>query len=430
MNQPCLVIMAAGMGSRFGGPKQTTPVDEYGHFLLHYSLFDAYRAGFRKVVFVVKEDTAEEFRESVGPAVAAAFDVRYAYQKLDTLPAGYAVPAGRTKPWGTAHAVLCAAPEIDGPFAVINSDDYYGIEAYRLLYDFLAVPHPERSYAMVGFRLRNTVTANGSVSRGVCTERNGMLESITERTHIEQRGADAAYTEDGEHFIDLPGDTTVSMNFWGFSPLYLRELARRFPAFLDENLPRNPLKCEYFVINSDDYYGIEAYRLLYDFLAVPHPERSYAMVGFRLRNTVTANGSVSRGVCTERNGMLESITERTHIEQRGADAAYTEDGEHFIDLPGDTTVSMNFWGFSPLYLRELARRFPAFLDENLPRNPLKCEYFVPSIVDAQLRAGTADVTMLHTDDAWHGVTYHDDLPDVVAALRALRDAGKYPDNIW
>ena len=237
MNQPCLVIMAAGMGSRFGGPKQTTPVDEYGHFLLHYSLFDAYRAGFRKVVFVVKEDTAEEFRESVGPAVAAAFDVRYAYQKLDTLPAGYAVPAGRTKPWGTAHAVLCAAPEIDGPFAVINSDDYYGIEAYRLLYDFLAVPRPERSYAMVGFRLRNTVTANGSVSRGVCTERNGMLESITERTHIEQRGADAAYTEDGEHFIDLPGDTTVSMNFWGFTPWIFEEMEAYFHTFLRELAP-------------------------------------------------------------------------------------------------------------------------------------------------------------------------------------------------
>ena len=239
MNQPCLVIMAAGMGSRFGGPKQTTPVDEYGHFLLHYSLFDAYRAGFRKVVFVVKEDTAEEFRESVGPAVAAAFDVRYAYQKLDTLPAGYAVPAGRTKPWGTAHAVLCAAPEIDGPFAVINSDDYYGIEAYRLLYDFLAVPRPERSYAMVGFRLCNTVTANGSVSRGVCTERNGMLESITERTHIEQRGADAAYTEDGEHFIDLPGDTTVSMNFWGFMPSIFDELARYFETFLRRDAGEN-----------------------------------------------------------------------------------------------------------------------------------------------------------------------------------------------
>ena len=250
MNQPCLVIMAAGMGSRFGGPKQTTPVDEYGHFLLHYSLFDAYRAGFRKVVFVVKEDTAEEFRESVGPAVAAAFDVRYAYQKLDTLPAGYAVPAGRTKPWGTAHAVLCAAPEIDGPFAVINSDDYYGIEAYRLLYDFLAVPRPERSYAMVGFRLHNTVTANGSVSRGVCTERNGMLESITERTHIEQRGADAAYTEDGEHFIDLPGDTIVSMNIWGFTQPMVSELWSRLSTFLAQQVPQNPMKCEFYLPNA------------------------------------------------------------------------------------------------------------------------------------------------------------------------------------
>ena len=247
MNQPCLVIMAAGMGSRFGGPKQTTPVDEYGHFLLHYSLFDAYRAGFRKVVFVVKEDTAEEFRESVGPAVAAAFDVRYAYQKLDTLPEGYTVPDGRTKPWGTAHAVLCAAPEIDGPFAVINSDDYYGIEAYRLLYDFLAVPRPERSYAMVGFRLRNTVTANGSVSRGVCTERGGMLESITERTHIEKRGDDAAFTEDGEHFTQLSGDTTVSMNFWGFTPRILDELAAEFPRFLQESVSVNPLKAEFYL---------------------------------------------------------------------------------------------------------------------------------------------------------------------------------------
>ena len=246
MHQPCLVIMAAGMGSRFEARSRRRPWMSTAIFCCTIRSFDAYRAGFRKVVFVVKEETAEEFRESVGPAVAAAFDVRYAYQKLDTLPEGYTVPDGRTKPWGTAHAVLCAAPEIDGPFAVINSDDYYGIEAYRLLYDFLAVPRPERSYAMVGFRLRNTVTANGSVSRGVCTERGGMLESITERTHIEQRGADAAYTEDGEHFIDLPGDTTVSMNFWGFSPLYLRELAQRFPAFLDENLPRNPLKVRVF----------------------------------------------------------------------------------------------------------------------------------------------------------------------------------------
>ena len=247
MNQPCLVIMAAGMGSRFGGPKQTTPVDDAGHFILHYSLYDAYRAGFRKVVFIVKPENAAAFAEALGPSVPARFDVRYAPQRLDALPAGFSVPAGREKPWGTAHAVLCAKDEIDGPFAVINADDYYGVEAFRVLYDFLSVERPEREYAMVGFRLCNTVTANGSVSRGVCTERDGMLESITERTHIEQRGADAAYTEDGAHFIDLPGDTTVSMNFWGFSPLYLRELERRFPAFLDENLPRNPLKCEYFL---------------------------------------------------------------------------------------------------------------------------------------------------------------------------------------
>ena len=299
--EPTLVIMAAGMGSRFGGLKQMTPVDPEGHFIIDFSLCDAHRAGFRRVVFIIKREHEQVFHETIGRRMEPHFDVRYVYQELTNIPDGLAVPEGRVKPWGTGHAVMCCRGVIDGPFAVINSDDYYGIEAYRLLYDFLAVPRPERSYAMVGFRLRNTVTANGSVSRGVCTERDGMLESITERTHIEQRGADAAYTEDGAHFIDLPGDTTVSMNFWGFSPLYLRELERRFPAFLDENLPRNPLKCE---------------------------------------------------------------------------------------------------------------------------------YFVPSVVDAQLRAGTADVTMLHTDDAWHGVTYHDDLPDVVAALRALRAAGKYPDNIW
>ena len=247
MNQPCLVIMAAGMGSRFGGPKQTTPVDEYGHFLLHYSLFDAYRAGFRKVVFVVKEDTAEEFRESVGPAVAAAFDVRYAYQKLDTLPAGYAVPAGRTKPWGTAHAVLCAAPEIDGPFAVINSDDFYGRGAFTAIGGFLTGQHADNAYAMVGYRLHNAMTEHGSVARGVCELRDGYLTGITERTHIEKRGDDAAFTEDGEHFTPLSGDTTVSMNFWGFTPRILDELAAEFPRFLQESVSVNPLKAEFYL---------------------------------------------------------------------------------------------------------------------------------------------------------------------------------------
>ena len=248
MNQPCLVIMAAGMGSRFGGPKQTTPVDEYGHFLLHYSLFDAYRAGFRKVVFVVKEDTAEEFRESVGPAVAAAFDVRYAYQKLDTLPAGYAVPAGRTKPWGTAHAVLCAAPEIDGPFAVINSDDYYGIEAYRLLYDFLAVPRPERSYAMVGFRVGNTLSENGTVARGICEKNEqGNLTTVVERTEIMRVNGAVCYKDEQGEWVAVDDNTPVSMNMWGFTPDYFKYSNAYFKEFLSDPKNMENLKAEFFI---------------------------------------------------------------------------------------------------------------------------------------------------------------------------------------
>ena len=249
MNQPCLVIMAAGMGSRFGGPKQTTPVDEYGHFLLHYSLFDAYRAGFRKVVFVVKEDTAEEFRESVGPAVAAAFDVRYAYQKLDTLPAGYAVPDGRTKPWGTAHAVLCAAPEIDGPFAVINSDDYYGRTAFEEIYRQLTTEQDGATYqyAMVAYDLYKTLTDNGHVARGICTaDDQNHLVGIHERTR--NHGGQAEYTEDdGATWTGLSQGTIVSMNLWGFTPSILIELKRRFLPFLEDVYKTNPLKGEYFL---------------------------------------------------------------------------------------------------------------------------------------------------------------------------------------
>ena len=301
MRNPTLVIMAAGMGSRFGGPKQTTPVDDAGHFILHYSLFDAHRAGFRKVVFIVKPGMEAEFAEALGEGVQEHFDVRFAPQALDALPEGYSVPDGRQKPWGTAHAVLCAAGEIDGPFAVINADDYYGVTAFQVLYDFLAADRPESEYAMVGFRLKNTVT---------------------------------------EH------------------------------------------------------------------------------------------GSVARGVCSVADGYLETVTERTKIVKKGGNAAYTEDGETWIDLPGDTLVSMNFWGFSPRYLRELRSRFPAFLEANLPVNPLKCEYFVPSVVNAQLSDGSVTIRVLDTPDAWHGVTYPDDLPSVKAALKALTEAGKYPENFW
>ena len=302
MRSPTLVIMAAGMGSRFGGPKQTTPVDDAGHFILHYSLFDAYRAGFRKVVFIVKPGMEAEFAEALGEGVAAHFDVRFAPQALDALPEGYSVPDGRQMPWGTAHAVLCAAGEIDGPFAVINADDYYGVTAFQVLYDFLAADRPESEYAMVGFRLRNTVTEHGSVARGVCEVENGLLRGVTERTKIVKKDDDAAFTED--------------------------------------------------------------------------------------------------------------------------------DGETWTDLSGDTLVSMNFWGFTPLYLYELAKRFPAFLENEVPKNPLKSEYFVPSVVNAQLQEGSATITVLDTPDAWHGVTYPEDLPGVKAALKALTDAGTYPEGFW
>ena len=231
MRSPTLVILAAGMGSRFGGLKQIRPVDEHGHAIIDYSLFDVYRAGFRRVVFLIKHEIEADFKA----------------QQLDMLPEGYAVPEGRVKPWGTGHAVLCCRQALDGPFAVINADDFYGPGAYKAIYEFLAAERPESEHAMVAYQLRNTVTENGYVARGICRVENGMLTGVTERTHIEKRGADAAFTEDGESWTPLSGDVPVSMNFWGFSPAMLRELEARFPAWLDENLKTNPLKGEYFL---------------------------------------------------------------------------------------------------------------------------------------------------------------------------------------
>ena len=247
MSEPVLVVMAAGMGSRFGGLKQITPVDEQGDIIMDFSLYDARRAGFRKVVFIIKKAIEESFKENVGRRMEDWFDVRYAYQELDKLPAGYAVPEGRVKPWGTAHAIACAAGEIDGPFAVINADDFYGRTSFQAVYDFLTGDAPVDQQAMVGYRLKNTVTENGSVARGVCQVENGLLTDITERTHIEQRGSGIVYTEDGETFLPLSGETLVSMNLWGFHQEMLEEFTGRFKAFLDENLPKNPLKCEYYL---------------------------------------------------------------------------------------------------------------------------------------------------------------------------------------
>lgn len=300
MRKPTLVVMAAGMGSRFGGLKQMTPVDEQGNSLLHYSLYDAYTAGFGKVVFIIKEAIAEDFKK-VMAGLERYLEVAYVYQELDKLPAGYAVPEGRAKPWGTGHAVLCAKDEIDGPFAVINADDFYGRGAYTAIADFFREARADNEYAMVGYLLRNAMTDNGYVARGVCEIEN-----------------------------------------------------------------------EY----------------------------------------------------------LTGVTERTHIEKRGEDAAYTEDGEHYVPLSGNTVVSMNFWGFTPRILDELESRFPKFLDQNLPKNPTKCEFFLPTVANAQIHEGLGSVRVLHTDETWYGVTYREDLPSVQAAIAALRKAGKYPEVLF
>ena len=301
MKAPALIIMAAGMGSRFGGLKQITPVGDRGEIIMDFSLYDAWRAGFRKAVFVIKRENEADFRALVGSRAERRMEVRYVFQELEDLPEGFSVPEGRVKPWGTAHAVRAARQAIDEPFAVINADDFYGRGAYAALYDFFASDPPAGEQAMVGYRLRNTVTEHGSVARGVCETEHGVLTSITERTRIEKRGDDAAFTEDGEHWTLLPGDTLVSMNFWGF-----------------------------------------------------------------------------------RREMMDAF-----------------DG-----------------------------RFPEFLRNDMPKNPVKAEYFLPSVADAEMRAGRARIRVLPCEETWHGVTYREDLPDVKAAVAALKAAGVYPESLW
>lgn len=251
MQKPVLVVMAAGMGSRYGGLKQVDPVGSHGQLIIDYSIYDAHRAGFDTVVFVIKRELEETFRSSIGDRLSRVMEVRYAYQELADLPEGYAVPGGRVKPWGTCHAVLAARHVVDDPFAVINSDDYYGPEAFRAIYDYL-LSHPDGDryeYAMVGYLLGNTVTEHGHVARGVCAEdENHYLRQVTEHTHIEKDGDHARFTEDGgATWSVLPGDAIVSMNLWGFTPSFLREAQSRFPAFLDRALAEQPEKGEYFL---------------------------------------------------------------------------------------------------------------------------------------------------------------------------------------
>lgn len=305
MKKPVLVIMAAGMGSRYGGLKQIDPVDDQGHIIIDFSIYDAIQAGFEEVIFIIKKENEAEFKKAIGNRMERHIKVQYVYQELDRLPDGFTVPEGRKKPWGTGHAILCCKEKIDGPFAVINADDYYGKEAYQVLYNFL------------------------------CNQRE---------------------------------DTT--------------------------------------------------YR--------------YCMVGYQLENTLTENGHVARGVCEiDEEDMLVTIHERTQIERKGDGAAYTEDdGATWITLPNNSTVSMNMWGFSKSLIQELEDTFPRFLGKYMDSNPLKCEYFLPTVVDKLIKKKKATAKVLHCAAKWYGVTYKEDKQVVMDAIQRMKEEGKYPNDLW
>ena len=305
MKEPTLVILAAGLSSRYGSLKQIDPIGPGGEFIIDYSVYDACRAGFKRVLFLIAPEMRADFEDAIGARVRGSIEVDYAYQSLDRcLPESYTVPEGRVRPWGTAHALICCRERLDGPFAMINADDFYGARAYAKMYDWLcnvdAQARPMR-FSMVGYNLGNTVTDAGRVCRGACRTSGGKLEFIEELTYVVK-------TPDG-------------------------------PAFS------------------------------------------------------TDNGATLR------------------------------------PLSEDTTVSMNFWGFTPALFDEIERRFPAFLANGLNDNP-QAEMLVPNLVGELLREGLCTVDVMRSDDVWHGMTYREDKPEVMAAVRALIAEGKYPEKLW
>ena len=257
-NKPVLVVMAAGMGSRYGGLKQIDPVGSCGEAILDYSLFDAHEAGFETAVIIIKNAIKKDFMETVGKRLEKSpLEIRYAFQEMDKIPEGFSIPEGRVKPWGTSHAVLCAKEVIgNAPFAVINSDDYYGKSAFKVIYDYLCSAQNTDllDCCMVGYLLGNTVTDNGSVARGVCqADEKGYLADIVERLRIEKYEGGIHYTEDdAKTWTDLSEDTRVSMNMWGFTPGFLDLMGAQFPAFLEQEVPGNPQKAEFLLPRSVD----------------------------------------------------------------------------------------------------------------------------------------------------------------------------------
>lgn len=254
MNQPILVVMAAGMGSRYGGLKQMDPVGTNGELMIDFSLYDAWRAGFKKAIFIIKREMEQDFRKIIDRGAGKKLEAAYAFQELRDLPAGYVVPDQRVKPWGTGHAVLAARHLIHQPFAVINADDFYGAEAFRNIFQFLKTAKDDTRYryCMVSYRIENTLTDNGHVARGVCViDRDHNLKEIAERTKIQRNAGIIQYwnesSDGGGHWIDIAEGTPVSMNFWGFTESILTELSEGFPAFLDQAALDNPLSREYFL---------------------------------------------------------------------------------------------------------------------------------------------------------------------------------------
>ncbi|HWS28858.1 MAG TPA: sugar phosphate nucleotidyltransferase [Clostridia bacterium] len=255
MAKPVLAILAAGIGSRYGGLKQIDPMDEHGNIIIDFDIHDAKKAGFEDLVFIIKKEIGADFKDHIGTRMEKRMNVSYAYQELDKLPAGFSVPEGREKPWGTTHAVLCAREAIGNrPFAIINADDYYGPHAFKELYNFLSGDGDKNAHAMVGYNIENTLTEFGSVARGVCVvNENAYLTDIVERTKVVKTEKCAAFTLDGEHYTDIPKGTVVSMNCWGFMGGIFDSLQANFKANFEPGVHSNPLKYEDLLPNAVRY---------------------------------------------------------------------------------------------------------------------------------------------------------------------------------